>query len=90
MKASLLLTLGKEAQDVIQAWISPEMTKGKLAEAQDLGVNLWNLQEKYPEIAGHIKEFLAWTATGAQLETMREYFCGDWVEWDLPLFVEPA
>lgn len=89
MKATTILALGKEAQDVIQAWIDPAMTKGKLAEAQDLGVNLWNLQDKYPEIKGHLKEFIAWTVTGAQLETMKEYFTADgWIEWDLNLFVE--
>ncbi len=90
MKATELLQLGKEVQDVIQAWVDPEMTKGKMAEAQELGVNLWNLQAKFPEVKEHMKEFLVWTATGAQLETMREYFTGDWVEWDLDLFTETA
>jgi len=84
MKATELLKLGKEAQDVIQAWTDPEMTKGKFTEAQELGVNLWNLQEKFPEIKSHMKEFLAWVGTGVQLETMREYMT-DWVEWDIVL-----
>lgn len=86
MKATTLLRIGKDAQDVIQAWVDPEMTKGKIAETQELGVTLWNLQDKFPEIKGHIKEVLVWAVTGAQLETMREYFTGDWVEWDLPFF----
>jgi len=90
VKASELLGIGKEAQDLIQAWTDPEMTKGKIAEAQDLGAKLWNLQAKFPEIQGHLREFLSWVAAGAGLESLREYGSGDWVEWDLPLFVEPA
>ena len=86
--ASELLTLGKEAQDVVQAWVNPEMTKGKIAEAQDLGVNLWNCQEHFPGISGHLREFFAWVAMGASLESMREYLTGEWVEWDLPLFID--
>jgi len=85
MKASLLLKLGKEFQDVIQAWTDPEMTKGKLAETQDVGVALWNLQERYPEIKAHMKEFIMLVATGAQLETMKEY-ASEWVEWDIEPF----
>jgi len=90
MKVSELLKLGKDAQDVVQAWIDPEMTKGKISEAQDLGIGLWNCKDKYPEIEGHMRDFILWIAAGAQLESMREYLGGDWLEWDLPLFVEPA
>jgi hypothetical protein len=82
MKATILLKLGKEAQDVIQAWIDPEMTKGKIVEMKELGGTLWNLQAKFPEIKDHMKDFLAWVGTGVQLETMREYMTG-WVEWDI-------
>ena len=64
------------------------MTKGKLAEAQDLGLKLRNCQDRFPEIKDHLKEFLGWIGAGMQLETMREYFTGGWVEWDLPLFAE--
>lgn len=88
IKASYLLQLGKEVQDVIQAWVDPEMTKGKLAEAQDLAPHLWNLGEQFPEIKTHLKEFMLWVAAGAQLETMKEYFAGDFVEWDLEVFGE--
>ena len=84
MKATELLKLGKEAQDVIQAWTDPEKTKGKIAEMQDLGTNLWNLQARFPEIKDHMKDFLLWVFTGMQLETMREYM-SEWVEWDIPL-----
>ena len=87
IKASVLLTLGKDAQDLIQAWTDPEKTKGFFAEAEDLATSLWNCQQQYPEIKANWKEFMGWLLTGAQMETMREYF-GDWVEWDLPIFVE--
>ena len=85
IKASTLLVLGKEAQDVIQAWVDPDMTKGKIAEMNDLAPQLWNLSAKFPAIGKNIKEFFAWIAQGISLETMREYFSDDLVEWDLEL-----
>lgn len=89
MKASELLELGKDAQDVIQAWVDPAMTKGKMAEMSELGGKLWNVQERWPEIKDHWKDFMGWVAAGAGLESLREY-AGEWVEWDLPLFLESA
>jgi len=86
--ASVLLQLGKEAQDLIQAWADPEKTKGFFAEANDLASNLWNASQNWPEIKEHWKEFFAWISQGMTLETMREYMSGDWVEWDLPIFNE--
>lgn len=86
MNATTLLEIGKDAQDLIQAWADPEKTKGWIAEATDLGTSLWNVQAQFPEIADHWKEFMAWIALGAQMETMKEYFTGDWVVWDLPFF----
>ena len=86
MSAKELLTLGKESQDLIQAWADPEKTKGFFSESQDLALGLWNAQEKFPALKLHWKEFMAWIAAGAMLESMREYF-GDWVDWDVDLFV---
>ena len=88
IKATQLLTLGKEAQDLIQAWIDPTKTKGWISEATDLGTNLWNLQETFPEIADHWKEFIQWALAGMALETLREYSSAGWVEWDLPIFLD--
>jgi len=88
VKASVLLRLGKEAQDVIQSWIDPEMTKGKMAEVEDLAPNLWNLADDYPEIKEHVREFMSFVFSGAGLESLREYAAKDWVEWDLPIFNE--
>ena len=87
ISAKVLLTLGKESQDLIQAWADPEKTKGFFAESQDLALGLWNVQEKFPTLKLHWKEFMGWIATGAQLESMKEYF-SDFVEWDIDLFNE--
>ena len=88
IKASELLQVGKEAQDVIQAWVDPEMTKGRMAEAEDLAPTLWNLAGDYPEIKTHMWQFFSFVSAGGGLESLREYATGDWVEWDLPIFNE--
>lgn len=88
--ASEMLKLGKESQDLIQAFFDPEFTEGKLSEAMQLGKYGWNIGAKYPQLRDkrNILKVLLWVSAGGGLESLREYCSYDadgmpMIEWDL-------
>ena len=63
---------GKELVDVVQAFIDPEMTEGKLKEIQEAGLALWNLAEAFPGM--DLKAVVLRVILGAANDVADDYF----------------
>ena len=63
---------GKEVQDIIQAFVDPEMTKGKLTEISEAATTLWNLQGQFSTTP--VKTIVMRILIGMLDETVEEYF----------------
>ena len=67
----LIQQAGKELQDLVQAFIDPSATKGKLAELEEAAIALWNLKDQIPEM--DIKAVMIHLLVGALKETAHDY-----------------
>ena len=81
-KLSEALRVGKEFQDVPQAFVDPEKTKGKLTELQEAAGAAMGLVDDLEAIKAAPLAFGIATGAGAALESLREY-AGDTIEFDI-------
>ena len=81
-KLSEALRVGKEFQDVPQAFTDPERTQGKLTELREaIGAGA-GLSDDIEAIRENPLAFGVATGAGAALESLREY-AGDTIEFDI-------
>lgn len=67
-----LANAGKEAGDMIQAFVDPSKSKSKLQEMQEAAMALWNIQELFRNSDPRAIAF--WVLHGAQLDIGKDYF----------------